>query len=69
MRAGASKGHFISKAELTQMRDEYYTARGWNVETGAPTQEKLSELGLDYTAEQLAKRKIWSLTLFGKLER
>jgi aldehyde:ferredoxin oxidoreductase len=55
MRAGASKRHFISKAELTQLLDEYYTARGWNVETGAPTKEKLSELGLDYTAEQLVK--------------
>lgn len=53
LKAGASKGHFISKEELTQMLDEYYAARGWNVNTGAPTREKLSELGLDYVAEQL----------------
>jgi len=39
---------------LTQMLDEYYAARGWDVKTGAPTREKLSELGLDYVAEQLA---------------
>lgn len=44
---GASKGHFISKEELNQMLDEYYAARGWDVETGAPTKEKLLSLGLD----------------------
>ena len=56
LKAGASKGHFISKAELTQMLDEYYAARGWDVKTGAPTREKLSELGLDYVAEQLVAK-------------
>lgn len=50
---GVSKGHSITRDELTQMLDEYYMARGWNVETGAPTPEKLSELGLDYVVEQL----------------
>jgi aldehyde:ferredoxin oxidoreductase len=54
LKAGASKGHFISRAELAQMLDEYYAARGWDVKTGAPTSEKLSELGLDYVADQLA---------------
>jgi len=28
------------------MLDEYYLARGWNLETGIPTDEKLEELGL-----------------------
>jgi len=32
--------------ELEAMLDEYYRARGWNVETGLPTREKLRELGL-----------------------
>ncbi len=50
---GASKGHFISKTELNQMLDEYYTARGWDIRTGSPTREKLLELGLDNAAEQL----------------
>jgi len=53
LKAGASKGHFISKQELTQMLDEYYTARGWDLKTGAPTREKLTELGLGYVAEQM----------------
>jgi aldehyde:ferredoxin oxidoreductase len=44
---GASKGHFISREELNQMLDEYYTARGWDIETGAPSKEKLLSLGLD----------------------
>jgi aldehyde:ferredoxin oxidoreductase len=44
---GASKGHFITKEELNRMLDEYYAARGWDVQTGAPTKEKLLSLGLD----------------------
>ncbi len=54
LKAGASKGHFISKAELAQMLDEYYAARGWDLSTGAPTREKLTELGLEYVADILA---------------
>jgi aldehyde:ferredoxin oxidoreductase len=54
LKEGASKGHFISKEELAQMLDEYYSARGWDVTTGAPTSEKLIELGLDEAAAQLA---------------
>jgi aldehyde:ferredoxin oxidoreductase len=53
LKAGASKGHFISKEELAQMLDEYYTARGWDLNTGAPTREKLIELGLEYAADTL----------------
>ena len=56
LKAGASKGHFISKADLKQMLDEYYTARGWDVATGVPTREKLVELGLEYVAADLAGR-------------
>jgi aldehyde:ferredoxin oxidoreductase len=56
LKAGASKGHFISKDDLKQMLDEYYTARGWDVATGSPTREKLVELGLEYVAADLAGR-------------
>ena len=34
-------------ADYEGMLDEYYRARGWDVETGRPTQAKLSELALD----------------------
>ncbi len=53
LKGGASKGHFVSRDELNQMLDEYYEARGWDVETGAPSREKLEELGLGYVADQL----------------
>lgn len=35
-----------SVVELEPMLDEYYAARGWDVDSGLPTQEKLQELGL-----------------------
>jgi aldehyde:ferredoxin oxidoreductase len=42
--SGSSAGSVL---ELEPMLDEYYRARGWDVETGLPTQDKLAELGLD----------------------
>jgi aldehyde:ferredoxin oxidoreductase len=41
--SGPSAGSVL---ELEPMLDEYYRARGWDVETGLPTGEKLAELGL-----------------------
>ncbi|MFC2036752.1 aldehyde ferredoxin oxidoreductase family protein [Chloroflexota bacterium] len=41
--SGPSTGSVL---ELEPMLDEYYRARGWDVETGLPTGEKLQELGL-----------------------
>ncbi|MBW1803121.1 MAG: aldehyde ferredoxin oxidoreductase family protein, partial [Deltaproteobacteria bacterium] len=43
---GGSKGQMVSQEDLNRMLDEYYTARGWDLKTGAPTKEKLKELGL-----------------------
>jgi len=42
--SGPSTGSVL---ELEPMLDEYYRARGWDVETGLPTAEKLAELGLE----------------------
>jgi aldehyde:ferredoxin oxidoreductase len=53
LQKGGAEGHMISKKDLDQMLDEYYTARGWNTETGAPEREKLQELGLESVAEDL----------------
>jgi aldehyde:ferredoxin oxidoreductase len=53
LRQGASKGQMISQEELDRMLDEYYLARGWNPETGAPGREKLIELGLESVADDL----------------
>jgi aldehyde:ferredoxin oxidoreductase len=41
--SGPSAGSVL---ELEPMLDEYYSARGWDVETGLPTRAKLAELGL-----------------------
>jgi aldehyde:ferredoxin oxidoreductase len=41
--SGPSTGSVV---ELEPMLDEYYRARGWDVHTGLPGQEKLDELGL-----------------------
>jgi aldehyde:ferredoxin oxidoreductase len=45
IKAGASKGQLISQADLDEMLDEYYAARGWD-KNGSPTPAKLKDLGL-----------------------
>ena len=42
--SGNAEGHVIN---LEPMLDEYYRLRGWDLETGWPTGEKLRELGLE----------------------
>ena len=37
------------------MKEEYYQLRGWDKETGVPTKEKLTELGLEDAAADLLK--------------
>lgn len=41
--SGPSAGSVV---ELDPMLDEYYTARGWDVKTGIPAENKLRQLGL-----------------------
>ncbi|MBN2033098.1 MAG: aldehyde ferredoxin oxidoreductase family protein [Deltaproteobacteria bacterium] len=53
IKEGASKGQFISKDDLRKMLDEYYTERGWDLDTGTPKREKLTQLGLSYVADAL----------------
>jgi len=38
---------------IRAMLDAYYSARGWDKETGYPTKEKLLELGLDDVVDEL----------------
>ncbi|MFQ5710172.1 MAG: aldehyde ferredoxin oxidoreductase family protein [Candidatus Geothermarchaeales archaeon] len=40
---------------IEKMLDEYYEERGWDVERGIPTKQKLVELGLRSVAEELEK--------------
>jgi aldehyde:ferredoxin oxidoreductase len=53
LKTGGSKGQVITHADLKQMLDEYYTVRGWDLNTGIPTKAKLEELRLGYVAKQL----------------
>ncbi|MHA2020278.1 MAG: aldehyde ferredoxin oxidoreductase family protein [Candidatus Thorarchaeota archaeon] len=55
MPTGPSKGGLPN---LDEMLDEYYDYRGCDRETGFPKKEKLEELGLDFVAKDLGKRKI-----------
>jgi len=55
LKAGDSKGQLISPDDLNRMLNEYYAVRGWNQETGAPSREKLVELGLGYVADELER--------------
>ena len=53
LKEGGSQGETVGPEQLKAMLDEYYTARGWEVETGKPTGEKLSALGIGYAAGQI----------------
>ncbi|MHA1348102.1 MAG: aldehyde ferredoxin oxidoreductase C-terminal domain-containing protein, partial [Candidatus Heimdallarchaeaceae archaeon] len=46
---GPAKGQVV---ELDKMLPDYYKLRGWDWETGYPTEEKLKELGLLNEAEK-----------------
>lgn len=46
--SGIAKGQRLTQAQLNLMLDEYYTLRGWDVQTGTPSKEKLRELKLDF---------------------
>ncbi len=50
LQQGASKG-LVARAE--EMLDEYYRLRGWDPETGWPTQKKLAQLSLDEESRAL----------------
>jgi aldehyde:ferredoxin oxidoreductase len=45
---GPSRGHCVSKEQLDDMLDNYYSLRGWDEKTGNPTKEKLNQLGLTF---------------------
>ncbi len=45
---GPSKGQRLTKEQLEDMLNNYYELRGWDRNTGLPTQGKLRELGLEF---------------------
>jgi aldehyde:ferredoxin oxidoreductase len=46
-------GTLIDEAGFSRLLDEYYTARGWDLELGWPTINLLEKLGLEQTAGEL----------------
>jgi aldehyde:ferredoxin oxidoreductase len=43
------------RGKLEQTKDQFFKLRGWDLDTGRPTQKKLSELGLKEVAAELKK--------------
>jgi aldehyde:ferredoxin oxidoreductase len=40
---------------LDLMLDDYYSIRGWDIESAIPKEEKLKELDLDFVSKDLEK--------------
>ena len=40
-------GNRLTKEDIEKILDDYYEERGWDIEKGLPTKEKLVELGLE----------------------
>ena len=43
----------IDELGLERLKDYYYELRGWDINAGVPTREKLEELGLNDVADEL----------------
>ncbi|KPJ55664.1 MAG: hypothetical protein AMJ42_06445 [Deltaproteobacteria bacterium DG_8] len=52
------KGKTLDRKEFERMKDEYYLLRGWDVESGMQTKEKLQELGMGFLCNRLEKEGI-----------
>jgi len=50
---GNLEGDLLDPAKFEEMKSQYYNLRGWDPQTGVPTQETLSGLGLDDVADAL----------------
>jgi aldehyde:ferredoxin oxidoreductase len=50
---GPAQGALLSKDTIDRVLDEYYQLRGWDKRSGNPTQEKLTEIGLEDIAKEL----------------
>ena len=53
---GPAKGMVIDKDTLEKMKDAYYRFRGWDLQSGWPTPEKLRELELDDLVEDIWRK-------------
>ena len=53
---GAGKGLNVDRREFSAARRAYYSLNGWDPESGHPSETKLSELGIEWAAENLEAR-------------
>jgi len=54
---GPQKGRKLDRKKFEKMKDEYYSLRGWDVETGLPKRRTLEELEMKDVADYLDKLK------------
>jgi len=52
------KGAKVDRADFENLKNEYYGLRGWDIESGLPTEKKLHELGLNDVAADLKSRDL-----------
>jgi aldehyde:ferredoxin oxidoreductase len=55
---GPNQGHMLSKADIHDLLNWYYDARGWD-ENGIPKKETLLSVGLSEVAEEMARRELY----------
>ena len=48
-------GTTVDRVGLSELMDQYYAARGWDLELGWPTPEHLRQLGLEEVVTELAR--------------
>jgi len=48
----------LSKEDCEKLLDDYYDERGWDIETGIPTEKTLIDSGLEDIAQDLRKRSL-----------
>ena len=51
LESGANQGVAIDQKKLEEARFEYYGMMGWDQVNGAPTRQRLEELGIGWVAQ------------------
>ncbi|MFC1872053.1 aldehyde ferredoxin oxidoreductase C-terminal domain-containing protein, partial [Chloroflexota bacterium] len=54
-----SQGNLVTAATIEKLLDDYYDERGWDLQTGIPTREKLTGLGLEAVIADFKARGIY----------
>jgi aldehyde:ferredoxin oxidoreductase len=47
------EGRYLSENDLRNLLDQLYTSRGWDLQTGVPTKQRLEKIGLTDVAQKL----------------